>query len=245
MTNNMTGNFEYDLDHCLICGKDKETTNLINGVCEDCAEFIKQIFKEHRENEPSPSEMTTKDIIDWLEVAKGICEWDYPLDISIAIDKAIQIIKDSDNKSKSEVEMNSYKKKMLSELSKEQLLYLIEKFSRSEYLIDDTCVEASKWHISSDEALDKIRRHIYTIPSFQDATEFSAYLDMEMGKISVEEHNKYVDEILMELGEIWKKFPSLRFGQFIENVIPIGKLYYMEDDDLISKIKEFYNNIKR
>lgn len=96
----MTGNFEYDLDHCLICGKDKETTNLINGVCEDCAEFIKQIFKEHRENEPPPSEMTTKDIIDWLEVAKSVCEWDYPLDISIAIDKAIQIIKDSDNKSK-------------------------------------------------------------------------------------------------------------------------------------------------
>ena len=100
MTNNMTGNFEYDLDHCLICGKDKETTNLINGVCEDCAESIKQIFKEYRENEPPPSEMTTKDIIDWLEVAKSVCEWDYPLDISIAIDKAIQIIKDSDNKSK-------------------------------------------------------------------------------------------------------------------------------------------------
>lgn len=100
MTNNMTGNFEYDLDHCLICGKDKEIINLINGVCEDCAESIKQIFKEHRENEPPPSEMTTKDIIDWLEVAKSVCEWDYPLDISIAIDKAIQIIKDSDNKSK-------------------------------------------------------------------------------------------------------------------------------------------------
>lgn len=100
MTNNITENFGYDLDHCLICGKDKEATNLINGVCEDCAEFIKQIFKEHRENESSPSEMTNKEIIKWLEVAKGICEWDYPLDISIAIDKAIQIIKGSDNKSK-------------------------------------------------------------------------------------------------------------------------------------------------
>ena len=186
----MTENFEYDLDHCLICGKDKETTNLINGVCEDCAESIKQMFKEYRENKPSPSEMTTKDIIDWLEVAKSIYEWDYPLDIPIAIDKAIQIVKDSDSKSKSGAKMNSYKKKMLSELSKEQLLYLIEKFSRSEYLIDDTCVEASKWHISPYEALDKIRRHIYTIPSFQDATEFSAYLDMKMGKISVEEYRK-------------------------------------------------------
>lgn len=190
MTNNITENFEYDLDHCLICGKDKETTNLINGVCEDCAEFIKQMFKECRENEPSPSEMTTRDIIDWLEVARGLCEWDYPLDISIAIDKAIQIIKDSDNKPKSEVKMNAYKKKMLSELSKEQLLYLIEEFSHSEYLIGDICVEASKWHISSNEALDKIRGHIYTIPSFQDATEFSAYIDMKMGKISVEEYRK-------------------------------------------------------
>lgn len=190
MTNNITENFEYDLDHCLICGKDKEATNLINGVCEDCAEFIKQMFKEYRENESSPSKMTNKDIIDWLKAAKGICEWNYPLDISIAIDEAIQIIKDSDNKSKREIKMNAYKKKMLSELSKEQLLYLIEELSHSEYLIEEACIEVSKWHISSNEALDKIRKYIYTIPGFQDVTEFSAYIDMKMGKISVEEYRK-------------------------------------------------------
>lgn len=89
--------------------------------------------------------------------------------------------------------MNTYKKKMLSELSKEQLLYLIEEFCHSEYLIDDICVEASKRHISSDEALAKIRKYIYTIPSFQDVTEFSAYINMKMDKISVEEYRKALE----------------------------------------------------
>lgn len=58
-----------------------------------------------------------------------------------------------------------------------------------------------------------------------------------------EEHSKYVDKVLMELGKMWKKFPTLRFGQFIENAISIDELYYKEDEDLISEIKEFYNNI--
>ena len=52
-------------------------------------------------------------------------------------------------------------KRTLSELSKEQLIYLIEQMSHSMFLIGEHCVEESKMHISPERAIDEIKkRHI-------------------------------------------------------------------------------------
>lgn len=49
-----------------------------------------------------------------------------------------------------------------------------------------------------------------------------------------------IDSILKELGEIWKEYPDLRLGQLILNTIKDPQLYYIEDEDLIIRLKKFY-----
>lgn len=48
---------------------------------------------------------------------------------------------------------------------------------------------------------------------------------------------------LEELRKLWEKYPDLRLGQFLLNVINNPALYYIEDDELINRLKEFYNSI--
>lgn len=86
--------------------------------------------------------------------------------------------------------MTKYYKEMLNQLSKEQLIYLIEQLTHSQFLIGETCVDESKCHIDSDKAVDKIRGYIYDMPSSYSATELRAYIDVKMGKISVSEYKK-------------------------------------------------------
>ena len=81
---------------------------------------------------------------------------------------------------------------ILNELSKEQLIYLIDKLCESQFLIGEICVGASKSHISCDEALNQIRKSLYTLPPMYDATNTGAYIDMQMGKISVSEYRKII-----------------------------------------------------
>lgn len=88
--------------------------------------------------------------------------------------------------------MTNIKKKVLSELSKEQLIYLIEQLVHSQFLIDCVLVDESKQHIDSDKAIDRIRKYMYNMPSMYDATELKAYIDMKMEKISVEEYRKII-----------------------------------------------------
>ena len=52
-----------------------------------------------------------------------------------------------------------------------------------------------------------------------------------------------IDSILKELGKIWKKFPDLRLGQLILNVLQDPALYYIEDEELVELLEKFYNNI--
>lgn len=59
--------------------------------------------------------------------------------------------------------MTEYKKESLNELSKEELIDLVEKLNDSQFLISETCVEESKSHISSEVAIDKIRNYIHYI----------------------------------------------------------------------------------
>ena len=86
--------------------------------------------------------------------------------------------------------MTEQLKETLNELSKEQLIYLIEQFYHSQFLISETCVEESKCHVSSENAVQKIRSYLYDMPNTYNVDNFKAQIDMKMGKITVEEYRK-------------------------------------------------------
>lgn len=51
-------------------------------------------------------------------------------------------------------------------------------------------------------------------------------------------------EILNLLQRGWEKVPDLRFGQLIENLkryINIDDLFYIEDDEMVEKIIDFFD----
>lgn len=81
-------------------------------------------------------------------------------------------------------------KEILNELSKDQLIYLIEQYYHSQFLIGEVCVDESKQHISSEKAVEKIRKYLYNIPNTYNVDHFKAQIDLKMGKITVEEYRK-------------------------------------------------------
>ena len=86
--------------------------------------------------------------------------------------------------------MTDQLKEILNELSKDQLIYLIEQFYHSQFLISETCVDESKCHISSEKAINKIRSYLYDMPSTYNVDNYKELIDMKMGKIKVEENKK-------------------------------------------------------
>ena len=86
--------------------------------------------------------------------------------------------------------MTNQLKEILNELSKEQLIYLIEQYYYSQFLISEVCVEESKCHISSENSVQKIRSYLYNLPKTYNVTDFKALIDMKMGKITIEEYRK-------------------------------------------------------
>ena len=83
-------------------------------------------------------------------------------------------------------------KEILNELSKDQLIYLIEQFYHSQFLISEICVEASKCHISSENAVQKIRSYLYNMPNIYNVDNFKAQIDLKMGKITIDEYRKII-----------------------------------------------------
>ena len=57
------------------------------------------------------------------------------------------------------------------------------------------------------------------------------------------------DYILDQIKELWLEAPDLRFGQIIVNALelqgPLPKLFYLEDEILLSKIELFFETIAR
>ena len=51
---------------------------------------------------------------------------------------------------------------------------------------------------------------------------------------------KRIDVILQEIGAIWHKYPDMRLGQLIGNVLDGPSLYYVEDDSLVKALKDMY-----
>ena len=88
--------------------------------------------------------------------------------------------------------MTAQLKEILNELSKEQLIYLIEQFYHSQFLISEVCVEESKCHISSENAVQKIRSYLYNMPDTYNVDNFKARIDLRMGKITVDEYRKII-----------------------------------------------------
>ena len=86
--------------------------------------------------------------------------------------------------------MTDQLKEILNGLSKEQLIYLIEQYYHSQFLIGETCVEESKQHISSEMAIKKIRNCLYSMPNTYNVDDFKAQIDLRMGKITVGEYRK-------------------------------------------------------
>lgn len=86
--------------------------------------------------------------------------------------------------------MNDFKKEILLKLPKEHLIYLIDKMDRSLAIIGEICVEESKKHIDSSDAVDEIRENIYQIPSLYKVDEIKAFIDMKMGKITPNDYRK-------------------------------------------------------
>lgn len=52
-----------------------------------------------------------------------------------------------------------------------------------------------------------------------------------------------IDRILKELAEIWKEQPDTRLGQLLLNAAQDPVLYYIEDDELIQKLKEHNKDV--
>ena len=88
--------------------------------------------------------------------------------------------------------MTDQLKEILNELSKDQLIYLIEQFYHSQFLISEICVEASKCHISSENAVQKIRSYLYNMPNIYNVDNFKAQIDLKMGKITIDEYRKII-----------------------------------------------------
>lgn len=86
--------------------------------------------------------------------------------------------------------MTDQLKETLNELSKDQLIYLIEQYYYSQFLIGEVCVEESKQHISSERAIKKIRNCLYDMPNIYNVDNFKTQIDLKMGKITVDEYRK-------------------------------------------------------
>lgn len=55
---------------------------------------------------------------------------------------------------------------------------------------------------------------------------------------------KRIDVILQEISNIWHKYPDMRLGQLIGNVLEGPSLYYVEDSGLINALKDAYEGAK-
>ena len=55
---------------------------------------------------------------------------------------------------------------------------------------------------------------------------------------------KRIDIILQEISAIWHKYPDMRLGQLIGNVLEGPSLYYVEDNSLVKALKDVYEGAK-
>lgn len=88
--------------------------------------------------------------------------------------------------------MTKIKKNICEQLDKEQLIWLIGEWMKTESLITEILVDVSKWRINPEDAIDKIRATLIgskaaNFPSSYKIEDLKTELDFFMGKISKKE----------------------------------------------------------
>lgn len=87
-------------------------------------------------------------------------------------------------------------KKILNALTKEQLIFLIKQYQHMTFIISRICVDESKQHIPSEQAVEQIREELrnWDFPSFcTSIEEFISFLDYKMGKITLDEYKERIE----------------------------------------------------
>ena len=85
-----------------------------------------------------------------------------------------------------------YIEENLNACSKEQLIFLIDKYWSSMCYIGEVCVNESKMHISSEKAINKIREELRSLdfPFACNSEILLAFIDYKIGKIDISEYRK-------------------------------------------------------
>ena len=85
-------------------------------------------------------------------------------------------------------------KKILNALTKEQLIFLINQYQHMEFIISEICVNESKQHIPSEQAVEEIRKELRNcnFPFSTSTEEFISLLDYKMGKITLDEYKEKI-----------------------------------------------------
>ena len=85
--------------------------------------------------------------------------------------------------------------KILNALMKEQRIFLISQYQHMTFIILRICVDESKQHIPSEQAVEQIREELrnWDFSSFcTSIEEFISLLDYKMGKITLDEYKERV-----------------------------------------------------
>ena len=86
--------------------------------------------------------------------------------------------------------MTDLMKETLNYLTKEQLIWVIEQYWNCKFMIGEICVEESKMHIDSASAVEEIRQCLWELPKLRGDGDLGAYIDFQMGKITVKQFLK-------------------------------------------------------
>ena len=86
--------------------------------------------------------------------------------------------------------MDDITKEALNQLTKEQLIWLIEQYRHCEFMIGEICVEESKMHTDSASAVEEIRQCLWEFPNLRWYDKLGSYIDFKMGKITVKQFRK-------------------------------------------------------
>ncbi len=114
--------------------------------------------------------------------------------------------------------MRSDIKENLENLSKEQLIYIIDRFNSFYNEVGEICVRESKMHLDSKKAVYEIRKLCNDIQYDVDikGKHIGDLINMKLGKITSEEYRKIVLEI-KEIPMIENEGARLTIGDLIKN----------------------------
>lgn len=51
-----------------------------------------------------------------------------------------------------------------------------------------------------------------------------------------------IEPMLDEFRKLWEKYPDLRFGQLVCNIVPENQLFYVKDDIMLERIQDWEKN---